>query len=40
MNVKLSVIYAILRGLLFRLIYCDNILNNRYLVGGGKILSL
>ncbi len=36
MNVKLSVIYAILRGLLFRLIYCDNILNNRYLVGGVK----
>ena len=36
MNVKLSVIYAILRGLLFRLIYCDNRLNNRYLVGGVK----
>lgn len=36
MNLKLNAIFAILRGLLFRLIYYNNILNYRYLVGGAK----
>ena len=36
MNLKLNAIFAILRGLLFRLIYYNNVLNYRYLVGGVK----